>query len=373
VIKVRLLRAAPIGALLVWVLVWGERELVSRPWEWSASTGTQPAAASFAAQVDALSERGGYFDTDNLISNERSYLEVLPDLKKRGVQGGAYVGVGPDQNFSYIGAIRPDIAIIIDIRRDNLLLHLLFKSLFALARTRVEYLSLLFGRAVPSNLDPWRSAPTDRLVAHLDGAALDAKGIAALRARVDEAVTKIGVALTAQERATIDRFHRRFIDAGLELRFQSLGRPPQMHYPTYRDLMLERVPGGDEGSYLASEDAFLYIKDLQRRDLVVPVVGDLSGPSAMAAVGKLLTARGQRVSAVYTSNVEFYLFNDGRFPAFVTNLGRLPRSPNSVIIRSFFQRYAWPGSVSASRLQGMGELVEGFAKGKFRYYGELMQ
>ena len=101
--------------------------------------------SSFAAQIAALSEPGGYFDTDNLISNEGSYLHVLPELRRANVRGGAYVGVGPDQNFSYIAAIRPTTAVILDIRRDNLLLHLLFKSLFAMSRTRVEFLALLFG------------------------------------------------------------------------------------------------------------------------------------------------------------------------------------------------------------------------------------
>ena len=111
--------------------------------------GTQ-ARDPFAAQIAALSEPDGYFDTDNLISNERSYLEVLPELERRSVRGGAYIGVGPDQNFSYIAHIRPSVAFILDIRRDNLLLHLLFKALFQQSRTRVEYLALLFGRPVPS-------------------------------------------------------------------------------------------------------------------------------------------------------------------------------------------------------------------------------
>ena len=79
-----------------------------------------------------LSERGGYFDTDNLISNEKSYLHVIPALRDGGVTGGAYIGVGPDQNFSYIAQVRPAIAFIVDIRRDNLLLHLLFKALFSI-------------------------------------------------------------------------------------------------------------------------------------------------------------------------------------------------------------------------------------------------
>ena len=78
------------------------------------------ADTTFAALVERLSESGGYFDTDNLISNESSYLHVMGALREIGVRGGAYIGVGPDQNFSYIARIRPSIAFIIDIRRDNL-------------------------------------------------------------------------------------------------------------------------------------------------------------------------------------------------------------------------------------------------------------
>ena len=141
----RLLFGLGIGALLL-TLTWG-----------LAGGGARTAAqSSFAAQVAALSEPAGYFDTDNLISNESSYLDVVPDLKKRGVKGGAYIGVGPDQNFSYIAAVRPEVVFILDVRRDNLLLHLLFKSLFTLARTRVEYLAMLLGRPVPADVESWR-------------------------------------------------------------------------------------------------------------------------------------------------------------------------------------------------------------------------
>src|SRR5436853_1013764 len=73
----------------------------------------------FAALSSRLSEPGGFFDSDNLISNETSYLHVFGKLTEMKVKGGAYVGVGPDQNFTYIAKIRPTRAIIIDIRRDN--------------------------------------------------------------------------------------------------------------------------------------------------------------------------------------------------------------------------------------------------------------
>ncbi len=357
----RLLFGLGIGALLL-TLTWGL----------AGGAARTAAQSSFAAQVAALSEPAGYFDTDNLISNERSYLDVVPDLKKRGVKGGAYVGVGPDQNFSYIAAVRPEVVFILDVRRDNLLLHLLFKSLFTLARTRVEYLAMLLGRPVPADAENWRNASLDKVVSHVEATALDARAVTVLRTRVDEAITKTDLPLAREDFATIDRFHRRFIEAGVGLRFQSTGRPPQSHYPTYRDLLLATDGLGEHSNYLASEESFQFIKSLQQRDLVIPVVGDLSGPRALAAIGSLLRQRGQRLSAIYASNVEFYLFGDGRFDRFVGNLTGMPRAEHGVVIRSIFGRYARYGGSSSSHLQSVNELVAGFAKGRFRDYGDLI-
>src|SRR5262245_21803479 len=142
------------------------------------------AEPSFAQSIASLSERGGYFDTDNMISNESSYLQVLPALRQKTTSGGAYIGVGPDQNFTYIAETRPAIAYIIDIRRDNLLLHLLFKALFTESRTRVEYLARLFGRPPPPDIGPWRAASIDRLARYIDDTRPG--DLAALRARVDK-------------------------------------------------------------------------------------------------------------------------------------------------------------------------------------------
>jgi hypothetical protein len=330
------------------------------------------AGSTFAGQVETLSERGGYFDTDNLISNERSYLDVVPELTKRGVRGGAYIGVGPDQNFSYIAAVRPEVAFIVDIRRDNLLLHLLFKALFSRSSTRVEYLAMLVGRPVPADLEVWRAAAVDKIVAQMEAPPLDARAIEALRTKTDEAVTRTGVSLSREDRATIDRFHRRFIEAGVGLQFQSAGRPPQSHYPAYRDLLLAATPAGLKANYLASEDAFQFVKGLAERDLIIPVVGDLGGSRALAAIAELLARKKLRLSALYASNVEFYLFSDGRFQSFAANLGRLPRTENSVVIRSVFGRVGWPRGGSVSRLHDVAEMLDGLAKGRYRYYDELI-
>jgi len=337
--------------------------------------GRAQAPSAFAARIAALSEPGGYFDTDNLISNERSYLQVLPALRRGNVRGGAYIGVGPDQNFSYIAAVRPSVAFVVDIRRDNMLLHLLLKALFGLSRTRAEYLALLFARPAPAA--GARTDPIGRLVAWIDRTPIDGRSVDALRARVDKAVRGMGVALSRDDLATIDRFHRRFIESGLDLRFQSTGRPPQSHYPTYRDMLLDTDAEGHEGNYLASEEAFQFVKGMQARDLIVPVVGDLSGPSALVAIGRLLNERGERLSTFYSSNVEFYLFRDGSFPRFVHNLGKIPHTREAVVIRSIFRAYSWlgarPGDGSVSTIQRIDELVAGFNTGRIRGYDELIR
>jgi len=336
-------------------------------------TGQTRAASSFAARIAQLSEPGGFFDTDNLISNEKSYLQVVPALQQAGIAGGAYIGVGPDQNFSYIARIRPAIAFIVDVRRDNLLLHLLFKALFAESGTRIEYLSLLFGRAPPPHGADWKGAAAPQLAAYID--AHPPAGASALDARIDARVATFGVPLSSADRATIHRFHHRFIDAGLRLKFESSGRSPRSYYPTYGELLLETDRQGHLWNYLAAEDDFTFVRGLEQRDLVIPVVGNLSGPTALAAIARLMRERGVRLSAFYTSNVEFYLFGDGTFPRFVENLARLPRADHSVVIRSVFGGFtpidAAPGYYSASLVQPIDDLVSGFASGRYRFYSSL--
>ena len=90
---------------------------------------------------------GGY-RSDNLISNERSTQEVLPELRQRR-RTGAYIGAGPEQNFTYVVALEPAVAFVVDIRRDNLRLHLLYKALAEASEDRAGFLSRLFGRPRP--------------------------------------------------------------------------------------------------------------------------------------------------------------------------------------------------------------------------------
>jgi len=357
-------------AIVVAMAAWGG-------WQ-NAHAAGQAVQAPFASLVEQLSEPNGEFDTDNLISNEQSYLHVIPTLEQAGISGGVYIGVGPDQNFSYIARIRPSEAFIVDIRRDNLLLHLLFKAIFATTKNRVEYLAVLTGRPAPDRADTWRDAGIEKVVAYFDEAKpLTAAASAESTERLHAAVKKFGVPLSAKDLATIDRFHAAFTQSGLSLQFTSTGRPAREYYPTYRDLLLETDRKGRKLCYLASEDDFQFVRALEARDAVIPVVGDLSGPHAVAAVGQLMAQRGERLAAFYVSNVENYLFRNGAYTRYIDNLKRVPHSDKSLIIRSIFGGYSLPESVpgyySTSTVQTVNELLANCAAGKCRSYFELLR
>ncbi len=296
---------------------------------------------SFAALSARLSEPGGYFDSDNLISNETSLQHVLGKIKEMNLSGGVYMGVGPDQGFLYISKIRPKLALMIDIRRDNLLHHLLYKALFERARNRVEYMCLLFGKPLPKTAG-WEQKTIKELVDYLDNAPSDAKLYEKTSSEIRREIQKFGISVSGSELDTIAKIHEAFYEAGLDIRYSSHHRPPRNIYPTYRELILERDLAGRQQHYFNSEDDFQFLKKMQEQDLIIPLVGDLSGPQAVKSIGKYVAEIKEKISAFYVSNVEFYLVRQGTYDKFIENLKSLPIDRNSLIIRSYFNYYAPP-------------------------------
>ena len=345
----------------------------------AAQAARTPADTSFAGMVARLSEAPGFFDSDNLISNETSYLHAISRFKEFGVHGGAYIGVGPDQSFSYIAAIRPSIAYMIDIRRDNMLMHLLFKALFERSRNRYEFLSRWLGRPIPADIESWTDRPIEAILARIDSLAPDEAGAREETAALMKTISRYGVPLTAVDSATITRFHGEFVHSGLEIRFSSTNRAPRFYYPTLRQLILERDLDGNQSNYLATRDRWDFLKDLEGRNRIIPVVGNLAGNKAFPAISHDIAARGERVAALYVSNVEMYLWRDGGFENFARSAAALPRDNHSVIIRSFFgsgyggrHPLSQSGHMSAQLVQSLDDFADRLKKGGWASYWEVV-
>ena len=281
-----------------------------------------------------LSEPGGTFHSENYISNESRYQTVIPELISRVAPGGLYVGVGPEQNFTYIAAIQARMAFIVDIRRGNLLEHLLYKALMERSADRADFLARLFSRPRPAGLSASSSAA--ELFAAYQAVPADLRMFRRTLADVMMGLTKEhGFALTREDVTNIETIFRvGFFSDGPDLMYRRTDGVNAGRRPTYAELMTIDDGSGRQKSYLAAEASFAFLKDLQRRNMVIPVVGDFGGPVALRGVGEFVRRAGATVNVFYLSNVETYLRRDGKWQTFCANVASMPLDESSTFIRS---------------------------------------
>jgi hypothetical protein len=273
-----------------------------------------------------FSEPAGHFTvSENLVSNEMRFAENIRWLRQ---SGGVYVGVGPEQNFSYIARLRPAIAFIVDIRQENRDLHLLYKVLFELAGDRVEFVSLLFSRPRPTDLSSGANAG-EIFNRYAKVAASSEQYSRTLKRVRDRLVTVRAFPLTAGDLDGIDRILRAFLTDGPEIQFWgSRTVPADAVRPTYRELMAAADSTGRQRSFLAGEAEFRFVKEMQTRNLIVPLVGDFGGDVTLRRVGDYAREHGDTITAFYASNVGVYL-NSAQTRAFCRNLAALPAAPRA--------------------------------------------
>jgi hypothetical protein len=288
--------------------------------------------------ASSFSEPDGTFHSENLVSNEAGFQSILPQLEESVVTGRAYLGVGSEQNFSYIATVRPTMAFIVDIRRGNFDLHLLYKALFEMSTDRADFVSRLFSRKRPAGLGSSSSVAT--ILAAYGKAApsqeLYDSNLAAIEAHL---MTKHGFPLSVDDKRGMAFVYNEWFKQGPDIHYELTnggfgGRRGPGGFPTYAELMSATDGKGRNRSFLASEASFGFVKDLETRNMLVPVVGNFGGNKALRAVASYLRQRGLIVSAFYVSNVEQYLRQDGLWGRFCANASGLPVDGSSVFIRS---------------------------------------
>jgi hypothetical protein len=333
-------------------------------------------AAEFARLVRELSEEGGPFRSDNFTSNETAYLTVVDTLRRLGASGGAYLGVGPEQNFTYIAKIRPRIAFIVDIRRQAIIQHLMYKAVFHLSPDRVQFLSRLLSRPLPKDKAPKPDAPIQEIVAFFSQAATDEKTYAANLAAVRKTIEEeFQFPLSEGDLKSLDYVYKSFREDGLDIAYR-MDDSRGGYFPTLRDLILQTDLNNKLGNFLAIAEDYDFVRNMHRKNLIIPVVGDFAGKKALRAVGDYLRKNGFTVTAFYTSNVEQYLFQNEVFAAFAENVRTLPIDDRSLFIRSATGRFPHPARLPGHRastlLQQMSVFLKDFAEGRYQSYFDLV-
>ena len=330
---------------------------------------------AFWRMVTGFSEEAGSFRFQYM-SNEREFAALIPELKKSTKPGGVYLGVGPEQNFSYIAALRPRIAFIFDIRRENMLEHLIYKAVFEMSPNRVEFVSRLFSRRPPAGLSD--KSTVSELFQAFGRVPGDAQLFTQNLEAIKDLLKNRRFLLTSQDQSEVDGVYRTFFNAG-----------PGFPYPgrnfgaffggSYADLMTARDDDGEPRSYLASEDNFQFLREMQRGNLIVPLVGDFAGTKAIRAVAGYLKDHQATATAFYTSNVEQYLFEQGDdWQRFYANLATLPLDSSSTLIRS--SHFA-PAAARLRRVpsnyvmlrSSIVDLVKAFKEGRLQNYYNAIQ
>src|SRR6195256_7674 len=320
-----------------------------------AATETLPSQLTdqeFWKLTTDFSEADGFFRSDNLLSNEIWLQRVIPDLLTTIKTPSVYMGVGPEQNFTYIASLRPKMVFLVDIRRGNFDLQLMYKALFELSADRADFVARLFSKKRPEGLDRNVSA-TELFAAYRGVETSEALFKENLKAIDDLLVTKHHFALSDGDIQGVEYVYHAFFNFGPKLNYSSTGGFGGRYQPNYADLMAATDEAGQSRSFLANEDNFGVMKALETKNLIVPVVGNFAGPKAIRAVGDYIRARGGTVSAFYLSNVEQYLYQDRIWTNFCRNVATLPLDPTSTFIRSVRGGGFGPGMGLNSELGGM--------------------
>ena len=349
------------------------------------SVPSRIADSTYWRMINQMSEPDGYFRSDNLVGNEGSLQWVIPTLERELGTGNVYLGVAPDQNFTYMVALKPPIVFIVDIRRGAMLQHLLYKALFELSPDRADFLSLLFSRPRPARLDT--SATSVALVSAYAPVPSDStlykRNVARIRQHLMETH---GFTLGPKDLDGIEYVYGAFFAAGPDLTYSfnqqgygGSGGFGGRGMPTYAGLLLETDGTGRNRSYLANEDGYRWLRDFQSRNLLVPVIGDFAGPKALRAVGQWVREHNARIDAMYVSNVEQYLFQDPTaWRRYYDNVATLPLTDNALFIRSFFARgfqpmlQQSPNSRSAQGVSSVAELLKAYAAGTLMGYQDVI-
>jgi hypothetical protein len=342
---------------------------ITNPFGTAAALPRELSNETFWQMISEFSEPGGDFMYENYLSNERSYQEPIPSLIKAVQPNGAYLGVGPEQNFTYIAAIRPAMAFIIDIRRQNLLELLMYKALFAMAANRAEFVAMLFSRKPASELEEGFSA--EELFKAFAGAQPERKFFNRNLQRI-----KAQLRLEAADEKIVEDVYNVFFSIGPDLSYSSTNSYAPGG-PSYQTLMSLTDASGRNWSYLASDENFRFVKEMQRKNLIVPLVGDFAGPKAIRSVAKYLKDHETKVSAFYVSNVEMYILSSPQWKSFCANVGALPVDESSVFIRFLLGPYARAARTgfrarNVSVISPMIDVLTGVVKGYPPSYYDLI-
>jgi hypothetical protein len=206
---------------------------------------------------------------------------------------------------------------------------LMYKALFEISTNRVDFVSRLFSRRRPTGLD--EKSSVEAIFKAIDAAPSEPQLYAETLAAIKDNLKQHQFKPMGDDEQKLELIFNVFSRGGPRMTYSFASPSPNNNMPSYTFLMIAGDENGTNWSYLASEENYRFVREMQQKNLIVPLVGDFSGPKTLKAVGQYLKDQGALVSVFYLSNVEDYL--DGKWAGFVANLKALPQDDKTLVIR----------------------------------------
>jgi hypothetical protein len=249
-----------------------------------------------------------------------------------------------------------------------------------MSKDRADFLARLFSLKRPAGLSD--KSTVDELFDAFDAAEpLDST---AFEKNVQELknllLNKHKFGLTSDDEEHLVHVYTVFHDFGPQIDYNSGsfrgGRRGRGGMPNYAELMTATDLKGEKRSYLANEENYRFLRELEMNNLIVPLTGDFGGPKAIRSVGKYLKDHDATVTAFYLSNVEQYLFQgngnqNGGWTNFYNSVSTLPLDASSTFIRSAgggVRGFGGGGMRAPNVLASIQDTLDGVKAGKIQSY-----
>jgi len=213
------------------------------------------------------------------------------------------------------------MAFIVDIRRENMILHLFYKALFALSDDRAEFLSRMLCKPLNRDLsylvrlfrgEPAWSQPDSEssvtdLIAYFEEVDPEIELFERNLLDIKSRLKTYGINMM-NDMETVEVIYQAFFDRQLDIRYD-MDAPGDSTYglPNLRELILATTIDGENANFLANERAFAAIKNLHEKNLIIPLVGDFAGKKALRGISDYVRSHDATITIFYVSNVEQYL------------------------------------------------------------------
>ncbi len=233
----------------------------------------------YAGPEDALTPTEVHYVKSNEIRHD-VWIPYIRDV------GGAYVGVGADQNYTLIGAARSEFVFLLDIDQRVVDLHRVYERLIEASATPATLLA---------RFEPRAEAATCEL----------------LRASFSREPAAIRTRLVNGYRVARETVRRHLAHVS------------------------RRRHASESSSWLSHAGYYQHIRSLYHNDRVRIMGGDLTGARTMSTVATNARALGALIEVLYLSNAEEYFKYNRQYRA---NIAGLPSSRQGVALRTIYSK-----------------------------------